>query len=136
MSYTAIIQGLEDRLRTVDGVLHVLSYEPTAIEPPTIVSILDSFEREHRGQVVTMTYRTIHTLAIRWTDNAQAEQELRPFLNSICAAVDDDPQLGGTCSYATIVSGKAGFATIGGVTYRIVDFTSVVVEKKAAASRI
>ena len=137
MSYDAIVQGLEERLRAVEGINQVLDHEPTSIESVSIVSVLDSFNREQsRGQVTTMVYRTIHTLVLRWQDNAQAERELRPFINRVCAAIDADPSLGGRCATAKIVSGSAGFADISGVRYRIVDFISEVTEKKPFQSGI
>jgi hypothetical protein len=136
MSYALIVEELENRLRTVAGVMQVIAHEPASIDAPTIISVLQSFERSSKGQITTMIYLTVHTLALRWTENEQAERELRSFVNSVCAAIDTDPQLGSTCAYAAIVSGSTGFATISGVEYRILDFISEVTEKRSFQSGI
>lgn len=129
MSYAAIIQGLEERLRNVAGIHLVLDYEPTSIEAFTVVSVFDRFERDSRGQKTAMTYYTMHTLAVRWQDNEQAERQLRAFINSVPAAIDADPTLSNRCNIAQITGGRADFAVVGGITYRVIDFESKVLEK-------
>lgn len=134
MSAVTIMAGLVERFQTVSGLI-VLDYEPTTIEPPTLYTLLDGFERSQQGQLTVMRYRFMSRLCIRWQDNEYAERELLPFVNAIPAAVDADPQLGGRISsgLARVVS-AAGDAQrplvrIGNVDYRAVDFFSDVLHK-------
>lgn len=146
MSYAAIVEGLNERFQTVEGLedAPILDYEPTSVhEFPLVYTLLDSFTRNvETGQVVRMGYRILHRLVLRWQDNETAEQELIPFVNSVCAAIDADNQLDGRLSgqsginpvgyiggYAKIADGMGVFVRIGGTDYRAIDFYSEVFEK-------
>lgn len=149
MSYADIVTGLHERFTAVSGLngKPILDYEPTSIQDfPTLYTLLDEFDRgadggrAAAGQVVMMRYRILHRLCFRWQDNQQAEQELIPFVNSVPAAVDADPQLGNRLrgngagyigGMARIAECKATFVSIGGVVYRALDFYSDVYEKFA-----
>ncbi|HPL30956.1 MAG TPA: hypothetical protein PLG21_23165 [Anaerolineae bacterium] len=132
MSYATILAGLHTRLATVAGLNAVLDYVPTAVhEPPIIYSFLERATVTRSGQIRTVTYRILHRVVIRWQDNEQAELEASPFVTSIPLAIEADPHLGGalTSGYAGVSECVSGFAEIGEVTYRILDFYSTVVEK-------
>lgn len=142
MSYSAVVTGLIERFRNgvpglaqVDGagnLVNILSYEPTSIQTtPTLYLLLDSFTRTQSGQVTAMRYRILARLCVKWQDNPTAETELIPFVNSIAAAVDVDPYLGGrVASGGTSVSdGQGTFVNIGGVLYRSLDTFVEVVDK-------
>lgn len=132
MSYATILAGLHTRLVTVTGLNAVLDYVPTAVQdPPIVYSLLQRASITRSGQVVATTYRILHRVVIRWQDNEQAEIEASSFVNAIPAAVAADPHLGGALvsGYADISECDSGFADIGEVTYRILDFYSTVVEK-------
>ena len=63
-------------------------------------------------------------LVIRFVDYAQSEMELITLLDAIPDAIDRDPRLGARLAggIARCSDGITGFAEIGGVTYRIVDY--------------
>lgn len=132
MSYATILAGLHARLETVAGLNAVLDYVPTAVhDPPIVYSLLQRVSITRSGQVRSTTYRILHRVVIRWQDNEQAEIEASPFVDSIPLAVEADPQLGGALisGYADISECESGFAEIGEVVYRILDFYATVVEK-------
>lgn len=132
MSYATVLAGLNARLATVAGLNAVLDYVPTSVhEPPILYSRLERVTITRSGQVRATTYRILHRVVIRWQDNEQAEVEASPFVNSVPLAVEADPHLGGglVSGYAEISECESGFAEIGEVTYRVLDFYSTVVEK-------
>jgi len=132
MSYATVLEGLHERLATVDGPVDVLAYAPTAIhDTPLIWSLLDNMEIKRSGQVKSKHYRILHRLVVRWQDNEQAEQEIIPYVDSIPEAVEADPHLGGrlVSGYAEITECQAGWITVAGVEYRNLDFYSTVIEK-------
>jgi hypothetical protein len=138
MSALTCYQGLEERFRTL-GLRSVVLGEPSGdLDLPGIYTAYDGFERSKAGQITAMHHRFVHRLLIRWQDNAAAEMELITLLHAIPAAVDADPQLGGRVpmGLASISAGDAGFVTIGGVKYRVVDYTAQVVEKAPFQSGI
>lgn len=131
MSYETIVEALTTQFRTIEG-LTVLDYEPTTIEPPTLYTVFDSYRSERRGQVKGTNWRSLHRLCLRWQDNEMAERELRPYLASIRAVIDDDGHLGGALDsgLATLPEGIGGWGRIGDTTYRVIDFYSNVFEKE------
>lgn len=132
MSYATVLAGLHARLATVPGLNAVLDYVPTSVhEPPALYSRLERATITRSGQLRATTYRILHRVVIRWQDNEQAEVEASPFVNSVPLAVETDPWLGGalTSGYAEISECESGFAEIGEITYRVLDFYSTVVEK-------
>jgi len=132
MSYTTVLAGLHERLATVPGLNALLDYAPTSVhEPPMLYSMLDSVRVARSGQLRATTYRIRHRVVLRWQDNEQAEVEACPFVNAVPLAVEADPHLGGrlVSGYAEISECESGFAEIGEVTYRVLDFYATVVEK-------
>lgn len=126
--------GLEERLLTVAGLKTVLLGEPSSVhEPPALYGALQDVTRTQAGQVTAMRYTFLLRLVIRWQERAEAEAELLSFINSIPAAVDADPLLGGriTMGLAKVTAGLAGFIELGGTTFRVCDFTADVLEKGA-----
>lgn len=142
MSYSAAIAGLKSAIETVDGLQLVLDYEPTSIQRlPAVYLLLDSFRRSTAGQVTAMHYRVLTRLCVRWQDNEKAEQELIPFVNSIPAAIDADPTLGGavTRGFSQVdpdAPALGGFVRIGGVMYRSLDIFVDITDKGAYQSGI
>lgn len=127
-----IYQGIEEQLRSVNGLKSLILGEPSEdFETPGIYSAFLRFDRRGLGQITGMTYYWAHRLVIRWIDNPQAEMQLITLINRICAAIDDDPTLGArvTRGVSRMDSGDAGFATINKTKYRICDFTSITVDK-------
>ena len=132
MSYATVLAGLHARLATVPGLNAVLDYIPTSVhEPPILYSRLERGSITLSGQLQATTYRILHRVVIRWQDNEQAEIEANAFMASVPAAVNADPWLGGTLTSgsAYILEWDSGFAEIGEITYRVLDFYSTVVEK-------
>lgn len=136
--YSDVKQGIITRMQTIDGLNAVTGYEPTSPDPPTMCVILDSFTRDATGQVTSVPYRFVARIYFLWQEFEQAELALDPFVNAVGAAIDADPQLGGllTRGYARVTNGKAGWVSVGGVAYRILDTFIEAVDKAAYASGI
>lgn len=140
MSYEAAIAGLKSRIETVSGLQQVLDYEPASLQRlPAVYLLLDSFRQV--GELPVYEYRVLCRLCIRWQDNEKAEWELIPFVNSIPAAIDADPQLGGAITrgvaqVAQDAPAIAGFVRIGGTMYRSLDVFVDIVDKAAYQSGI
>ncbi len=132
MSYTTVLAGLTERFKTVEGIVNVLDYVPTAIhDTPTLFSMPDGGEIRRSGQVKTREYRSSHYLCFLWQDWEQASAELVPYIDSVPEAVEADPHLGGrlTSGYAEINEWEIDFVTVGGVDYIAIRFYSTVIEK-------
>lgn len=123
MSYATIKAGIITRLQTISGVNAVLGYEPTAPDPPVMCVILQSYLRHQNGNQTYMKYRYIARLYLLWQEFQVAELALDPFVNSVGASIDADPQLGGALELglAVVTDAKAGWVPVGGVQYRILD---------------
>ncbi len=132
MSYTSVLEGLHERFATVEGIVSILPYSPTAIhDTPTLFSMPDEGQVHRSGQVKAREYRTNHYLVFRWQDSEQATQELLPFLDSIPAAVDADPHLGGRLNggMARVDEWEIMWLTVGSVDYIAIRFYSTVMER-------
>ena len=132
MSYGTVLAGLTERFKTVEGIVNVLDYVPTAIhDTPTLFSMPDEGAIRRSGQVRTREYKSSHYLCFRWQDSEQATQELVPFIDSVPDAVDADPHLGGRLKsgYAEINDWEITWVTVGGVDYIAIRFYSTVIEK-------
>jgi hypothetical protein len=139
VSATTVYAGLAARFATVNGIKRIILGEPTgAVEPPVLYTAYESFTRGQAGQVTTMTHRFTHRLLLRWQDFSQSEAELLSFVNAIAAAVDADPKLGGrvTSGMARVTGATTGFVTISSTKYRVIDFTTEVLEKGSFQSGI
>lgn len=138
MSALTIYQGLEVRFRTIPGLANILLGEPTGVqETPALYTVYQQFDRPLRNSppaqnLTGMTHLFAHRLVLQFVDNPQCEMQLLAFLDAIPDSVDLDPHLGGrlTKGMAFIGSGITGFATIGAVQYRIVDYLGTVLEKR------
>ncbi len=133
MSYETVLEGLQERLGTVEGLAAVLDYVPTGIHTtPLVYTLFESLSIRQSGQVRTNEYRILLRVVLLWQDNEQAEAELSPFVESIPAAVRADPHLGGrlTSGYAEINELEGGWVTIGNVEYRVLDCHAHVIEKE------
>lgn len=139
MSAATIWTGLRERFLTVPGLAtnNVILGEPTAAQTlPLLYTSLARFERAMEGSppgdnLTSMRYFFDHRLLVRWQDNANAEAELLSFVNTIPYSITSDPTLGGRISrgHARITEGVAGFVTIAGTLFRVLDFSSDILEK-------
>lgn len=138
MSAVTVWQGLEERFKTVDGLRNIILGEPTAAHDlPCLYTAYERFTRPLRNSpparnLTGMDHVFVHRLMLRWQDFEQAEMQVLIFVDTIPDAVDRDPHLGGrlTRGIAAISEGITGFQTISGTKYRIIDFTSTVIEKR------
>ena len=133
MSAEIVYAGLAERFATIAGIKRVLLGEPSAAHDlPLIYSGLAGFTREQAGQVTGMRYRFQHRLVIRYQDSAAAERELLALIDAVPLAISADRQLGGRIAsgLATITEAITGIAVIGGVSYRIADYTSETLVKR------
>ena len=138
MSALTIWQGIEERMRTVEGLRTILLGEPSSVhEMPALYGAYEAFEHPlknvppSRSTLSGMTHTYTLRLVIQWVDNAQAEMQLITLLDAIPLAIDADPKIGGRLAsgMAFCPRGQAGFAKIGDVFHRIVDYTITVLEK-------
>ncbi len=138
MSAVTVWQGIEERMRTIDGLQTILLGEPQSVHNfPALYGAYERFTRPLRNapparNLTGMDHLFVLRLVIQWVDNPQAEMQLLSLLDAIPDAIDRDPKLGGriTGGMAYISDGAAGFAKIGGVDHRVVDYTLHVLEKR------
>lgn len=125
MSYTAIVAALKTAFEGVTGIAYVLDYEPKAIhDTPMLYLLLDALDRDDEGPAgVRSRYEIMATLVVRWQDNEAAEQEVIALMDPVAGALDADITLGGMNGFALVTRADAGYATISGTLYRIVEFT-------------
>lgn len=132
MSYQTVLDGLQERLETLPGIVDVLQYEPSSFgDTPLVYLLLDHSEDATAAQVVGTRYFVLMRLVVKWTDNEKAELDIIPYVDSIPAAIQADRQLGGRIirGMATKPGSEGGFIDTGGVRYRIVDFVTEVLDK-------
>ena len=138
MSVLACYQGLEAAWRGVDGLRGVLLGSPTGdMDLPCLYVAYASFDRTLRnnppGRNLTgMAHLFVARLVIRWVDFQAAEMQLLTLMDAIPDAIDRDPQLGGRLygGVARVERAITGFAEIGGVLYRVVDYDVTVAQKR------
>lgn len=130
MSYADIKAAINETLRGVDGIKQTLDHEPRSLQNwPAIYSLLDGLVREYPGgTTVRVTYRTLHRVCIPWQDNAKAEATLDELADSLAAAIDADPTVGGVAYDVSITAGDTGWVTIDGNEYRSLDLYSEALE--------
>jgi hypothetical protein len=132
--YIAVRDAQHRYLRTVPGVRAVLAYEPRAVQAgPLIYTLLDEVPLGVTGQVEDRTYGMIHRLCVPWQDSEGAEDEIARLVDPIIDALRRAfwTRLDGLIASGTLKLGtvRAGFLTIGGALYRVVDFpTSALVK--------
>jgi len=138
MSALTVYQGLESVFRGIVGLRSVILGEPTGnMELPGLYTAYQEFTRPLRNNpparnLTAMDHTFACRLVIQWVDNANAEMQLLTLLDAIPDAIDANPNLSGKLPHGTcyINAGITGFATIGGVLYRIVDYTVHALEKR------
>lgn len=139
MSALTMWQGLEERWKTIDGLRSISLGNPTGdMELPALYTVYSQFARPLRNappasNLTGMNHVFLARLVIRFVDYAQSEMELITLLDEIPDAIDRDPRLGGRLAggIAYCSDGITGFAEIGGVQYRIVDYTVKIMEKRS-----
>lgn len=101
MSAIAAKQGIQARLKTIDG-LSVLTYEPTTVQrTPLAFVFLASATNHPRGLPTSATlarrddWRFGVRVLVAFQDNRIAEDTIAEFADSIPAALYGDPTLGG-----------------------------------------
>lgn len=132
--YEDIVNGLNTRFATVINSRNVLAYEPDTVQEfPTISTIFYRFERLEKGTTIAFHYQMLHRLYVQRQDAKKSELNVMPYIVSIPAAVEADARLGGVLprGQARIIRASGGYARMGGVVMRVVDFYSDVLYKKA-----
>ena len=139
MSAVTVWIGLEERFRTIEGLdggVHL--GEPTAIAAtPYLYAAYDTADQLMRSQQPARNQDGItHTFGVRiafdFQDNPQAEMQLLTLADSVPAAINVDPRLGGRLpgGIAKSTSALSGFAMIAKKMYRVLDFVVTVLEKR------
>jgi hypothetical protein len=129
-----ILAGLHTRFDTISTLKALLDHEPKSVQvAPLLYSMYLDYDRTDAGQVVAETHRFMHRVVVSWADPKVAEAQLRVLITAVPLSVELDPRLGGAIprGIAQVSSGRAGFTRIDGSVYRIMDFTSTVVAKRA-----
>ena len=121
----AIIAAINARLGEVEG-LTVLGYEPTMVVLPTAYTLLMGAGYEASGGMVAVRYRVRVRLCLLWQNSAVAETEALTWVETIPMALGGGvlAETGGARLMLTEV--ELGFATIGGVKGRTLDFVCAV----------
>ena len=121
----SIIVAINARLSALEGVT-VLGYEPTAVVQPTMYTLVMGVGYEASGGAVAVRYRIRTRLCLGWQNSATAEQDALTWLGTVPAAVGGGvlAETGG--AWFTLTGAELGFATIGGVKVRTIDFVGVV----------
>lgn len=140
MSALTCWQGLESVFRTIDGLRGVVLGEPSGdMDLPCLYTAYQQFDRPLRGSPPARNVTGMHhifacRLVIRWVDNPAAEMQLISLLDAIPDAIDADPKLGARINsgMAYCAGAVSGFAGIGGVLYRVVDYRIDVMDKRAS----
>lgn len=137
MSAETVVDGLNERLRTVPGLAVVQlgdTVAPTAL--PMVMTSLAESTRETTGQITAMRYTFTHRLLLLYQEPEEAERELLRLANEIPLAIDADPLLDGRLrmGLARVSRLAPGYIRIADTWYRFCDFTSEVLEKGAAGS--
>lgn len=139
MSLVAVVEGIDERLQTLNGSPHnlvVLDYEPAAIQVSPIALVLFSgFDgRNTAGQITTTPWEITVRLMVKWQDNEGAEAQLRRLVDAALYALDTGAKLGGRIDsgLAQMPRASAGFTKFGGTDYRLADITVRAVDKPAS----
>lgn len=138
MSALTMYQGLEERYRTIDGLRTIMLGSPSGdLDLPGLYTAYSQFARPLRNappasNLTGMDHLFVSRLVLRWVDFQAAEMQLITFLDLIPNAIDRDPRLGGRLAGGMAHCSEAitGFATIGAVEYRIMDFSIRILEKR------
>ncbi len=127
MTLAEVIAALHAQLESVEGLRAVLDYEPARVDvAPLVYLLVDSETREPRGNVIQCRYRVRARLVLLWTDPQRAEGEMVGLFNAIPTALD------ATAPRSYVADVDAGWATIGGIEYRVADFYTTVVTHEPA----
>jgi hypothetical protein len=141
MSAATVWVGLEERFRTIDGLLGGVHLgEPTAIEQtPLLYAAYDNVDQVMRSTAPARNMDGLtHVFAVRLVfdqhANPQAEMQLLNLADSVPSAINDDPRLGGRLYGGVASSNRAvsGWANIAKKVYRVLEFSVTVVEKRPA----
>ena len=124
MSYEDVVEGLVERLETIVSLKSVLPYTPTAIHDWPMAYLLFN-----RGQYIlaaqsTNRYFVTVRVVVGWQDWGVAEEQIMPYVDEVPEAIHADPQLGGrlTSGIAMVTEAEGGWASIGNVESRVIDF--------------
>lgn len=125
------------RLNSAGDNIALLKYEPSAIQsPPLIYTLVGPTTFGPANNTNPVTYRPVSRLVLSWQDPKTAEANLRLYMPQIAATVNATPEgqrLGNLAGYnrgsAYIISANPGWLVIGGVVYRICDFTTEIIVK-------
>jgi hypothetical protein len=121
MSAATVWVGLEERFRTIDGLLGGVHLgEPTAIEQtPLLYAAYDNVDQVMRSTAPARNMDGLtHVFAVRLVfdqhANPQAEMQLLTLADSVPSAINDDPRLGGRLYGGVASSNRAvsGWANI------------------------
>lgn len=134
MSLVIVRNAVQARLQTVAGVNRVLKYIPTSVQDPPLVYLwLDDSDDVSKGQIFGDRWRIMARLVIAWQDNEQAEEETAPLVDAILSALRADRHLGVAGAGAPLLESvdcEAGWVTIAGAEYRVIDFELSILDKQ------
>lgn len=117
----------------------ILGYEPLAInETPLLYTLFAGFTRDPRGGLVVMTYQLVHRLCVARADQANSEALTDDYVDAVPEAIEINPQLSAaiTNGIAEISRATAFYMPVNDIVYRMIEFTSTVVTKRARLDRV
>ena len=134
--YSTVLAGMTEAFGTVSGIKVVLEYEPSVVaKTPLLYTIFRGYEKSEQGTRKAVHYRMLHRLCIARADEEASESALKPFVDSVPAAIEANPRLNdGTndripSGHAAIVSSSGRYINIAGQIFRCIDFESDVLVK-------
>lgn len=131
MTYALAIAAIKTTVGTVPGIKRVVNGFPLAAQNlPLCYLEASSGARNNVGQLVSNHYQVLAVVCVIWQDSMFAEDQIAPFINTLPAAIDANPTLGGAVSLVQVISWRTDVRAIADVQVRAVEFTIDVLDKK------
>lgn len=144
-NYSVVRDGINAVLATVGSLTTatVLAYEPKSVQVQVMLYTIPQTGTLGMTKVAgtaapsAWTYTMRHRLLVPWQDETRADEILAPYLDSIPAAINDDPWLGTVYTDNSLSGGSFidswqahdDLVVIDGIEFRYVDFYSTSIVK-------
>jgi hypothetical protein len=133
--YGLLLEGLHDCFLTLSAFDRgqLLKHSPSSVQTsPLLYSMLQNYEKHFEGNLVVETFTTLHRVCIAWQDHQTAEDWVIKLVTEIPDSVERDDRLSGKIrgGRAIVNFGRSGFARIAEMEFRVLDFTSTIINKR------
>lgn len=130
MSYSTAVAALKTTVAAVTGIKLVKNGRPLVTDAlPLVYLEADNGDRNIAGQIVANTYRIRIGLVVSRQGQTLAEDEIGPFINSLPAAIDQNPTLSGAVNFARVTSWITSYPDWTEKESRSIEFVCEVLEK-------